>query len=742
MKNLSTAFKRALANNERNYLTYADITLADNTVLNLTNAELWANGFEYEEIVSEDETFTALGSAVIGTARLVINNMTEAYSDYDFTNASVILYLGMQFQENGTTRLEKPRIGTYTVDGTSYNGALITLTLLDNMEKFDRPYASNLTYPITLFNIVQDACTKCGVSLKTLQFPRYNLVMSTKPDTDSRTYRDVISWCAVIAGCFAKCDPEGRLELKWFDQTTLEQELHILDGGTITPWSEGDNYSGGTISPWSEGDVYDGGTGENDLPIHFLTSLFSQNIAVDDVVITGINVTVDEGDVGTDPYVVSKGTAGYIISVEGNKLITRVNADNIATYLGNQLIGLRFRKLNITHTNNPSIESGDIAVVYDRKGRGYATLVTRVNFQIGAPQTLVCGAETPSRNKASYYSDLTKNIVDQRKLLQKQKTAYDIALEQLDEKLDEKEGLYSTIEQTQSGNIYYLHDQPTLEDSAVVWKMTRDAWGVTTNYDGDDTVWNGGMTVDGEVIASILSTIGINFNWGVGGQLIITDTNDNETFFANADTGVVRINATSFSLAGNTIPSMINTAFNNYDPANDLDQQTVYNLLSNNGNTPGMWLVNGQLYFDFTYAHGGTLQLGGTNNTSGYNGALEVYSANGAKITTLDKNGMTFTDTLGDAYHSYKSDINGARLRFYLIRSDTSREYAVGQIIPWSVYDNSNWTYYMAFSTPQKGFLFQKRTGNSESTYQYSSLFEILTDAIHFMVPVYGGMTV
>lgn len=555
MKNLTTEFKRALAKNQRNYLAFADIKLSNDTRLNLTNAQLWSGGFSYEEIVSEDETFTALGSATIGTAKIIINNMTEAYSDYDFTNAVVELYLAMEFPYEDSTRQEKLKIGTYTVDETAYNGALITLTLLDNMEQFDRPYASNLTYPQTLYSIVLDACTKCSVTLNTHIFPHHDMVINTAPNTDSRTYRDVLGWCATLAGCFAKCNPNGDLEFKWFDQNTLENQLAILDGGTSVPWSEGEeNYSGGTVDPWSTGDTYTGGEGERTLPIHYITNLYSQNIAVDDVVITGITVVVD-GEDGADAQVFTHGTSGYVISVEGNNLITASNAQTIADYLGTQLEGLRFRKLNITHTNDPSIESGDIALVYDRKGRGYATLVTRVSFNIGGPQTLVCGASTPSRNNATTYSALTKSIVDARKLLKQQKTAWETAIDNLGERLDEKGGLYCTIETVEggSGNIYYMHDQPTLAESSIVWKMNREAWGVTTNYDGDDTVWNAGMTVDGDAITRILTTIGINFDWGVGGKLIIQDEDDNETLYVDTATGEVRINATKLKVAADAI---------------------------------------------------------------------------------------------------------------------------------------------------------------------------------------------
>ena len=53
------------------YLKYADITLTDGTVLNLTSANLWQNGMEFEDSVSNDSSFD-IGSAIINVLNLRI----------------------------------------------------------------------------------------------------------------------------------------------------------------------------------------------------------------------------------------------------------------------------------------------------------------------------------------------------------------------------------------------------------------------------------------------------------------------------------------------------------------------------------------------------------------------------------------------------------------------------------------------------------------------------------------------
>ena len=48
-----------------------------------------------------------------------------------------------------------------------------------------------------------------------------------------------------------------------------------------------------------------------------------------------------------------------------------------------------------------------------------------------------------------------------------------------------------------------------------------------------------------------------------------------------------------------------------------LTQQDIFNRLTGNGAAQGLYMVGNQLYINMTYAHGGTLVLGGLNNTDG-----------------------------------------------------------------------------------------------------------------------------
>ena len=89
MINVSNAFKQLLYEGKRNWLEYADITLADGMELHLTNADFWQGGMSIEDSVSSGDSFD-VGAAIINQCTVVIENLDDRFSEYDFLNAEVI----------------------------------------------------------------------------------------------------------------------------------------------------------------------------------------------------------------------------------------------------------------------------------------------------------------------------------------------------------------------------------------------------------------------------------------------------------------------------------------------------------------------------------------------------------------------------------------------------------------------------------------------------------------------------
>lgn len=133
------------------------------------------------------------------------------------------------------------------------------------------------------------------------------------------------------------------------------------------------------------------------------------------------------------------------------------------------------------------------------------------------------------------------------------------------------------------------------------------------------------------------------------------------TFSANADTGVVNIVADSFSLSnGDTISSIAEDKAS--AAVNAQTQQSIFNKLTNNGQTQGIYLSGGKVYINAAYIATGTLADAGNNTTFNLStGALtmkkgEINIGDGAfKVSTAGKLSCTGAEISGDILSGSKS---------------------------------------------------------------------------------------
>lgn len=517
MINVSAAFKTALEDDNRNFSGSCTITLASGKAIPINDSQLWENGFVVDDSTSNTNGFD-IGSAIVQKFTLRLNNMYDDFTDYDFTNA-VISDVKVSLDLDGKT--ESVNKGVFTVDDPSYDGDIITLECLDNMHKFDVSYEkSNLTYPATLLQIIQDACRCCGVTLATnsLQFEHYDYVISDKPDDSTMTFRDALTWVGQISGHFWKCNKDGQLTAGWYNMSDLTagKNIHTLQTNVVA-------------------DI---------------------TADTDDVVITCVRVVTDGGESGQVTY--QSGSDGYASVIDGNKFINSTNAAEIASMIGERVVGLRFRPMTVSSLQDPTIEAGDGAIVYDRKLKSYKTFFTNVVFSIDADNQMSNNAESALRNSAERFSAAAKTYQELRKQLQKNKTEWEKTAEDLENAMKNQAGLYPVIKTLTDGTkVYYICDHSTMEESKVVFELNSKGWAVST--DGGNT-WNAGLLVDGTMITKILNSIGINADWINTGAFTVLDSAGNIMFKADTATGKVDIVANSFQLGGKTIEDVAGAA--------------------------------------------------------------------------------------------------------------------------------------------------------------------------------------
>ncbi|MBU9745739.1 hypothetical protein KTH81_18095 [Lachnospiraceae bacterium ASD3451] len=638
MLNTSTQYQQALYEDHREFLSKASIELEDGTILDLSSAEIMQGGIKIVDGVSGNGSFD-IGSAIINKLTLNINNIYDTYSTYNFTNAIISVFIGLKLQDH----IEWLKKGVYIADDPTCVSGIITLEALDYMSKFDRLFNNNITYPATLQTIINSCCSQCGVILASGHFDHYDYVVEKNPfdDNDSITCRELISYCAQIAGCFARCNTDGKLELKWYD-TFVFRNLENNDGGFLNNYLTGVNIDGGNFIDYETGANADSGSFTNALTYHHIYSLSSLKIATDDVVITGIRVTsADSKEEGKDTLkgeTVLYGNSGYILEIGSNPLIEFGKADVIANYLGTKIIGMKFRPLEASVLGNPAMEAGDSIIVTDRNQNSYCSYITNLSYTSGGYENLKCDAQSPARQSSERLTAVTKAIIEAQKNAQIQLSRYDNYARQLNSLAMNAMGFYETTRiQDDGSTIKYLHDKPLLADSLVIYKKSID--GFFLSKDGGQTYING-FDNNGNAVLNILAAIGIESDWIDTRGLTASDENGNITFEVDAATGKIRIVADSFVLRGKTIPELAYTeaekAVGNLDTF--LNTAEIFKRLTNNGAIQGIYMKNGNLYINASYIMSGTLTLGGNGNT---NGSLRLLSADGStEYAHMDNRGL------------------------------------------------------------------------------------------------------
>ena len=524
MLNVSAKWQRAvMLDNDINVNCFADIVTAGGEKIPISDSELWANGFEVNDSTSSNGTFT-IGALIAGKLKIKLNNIYEDYSKYDFDKASVTAYVSKSFSD-GTT--EKLKIGEYRVSETSYDGSLITLTCLDNINNFNREYDSNLSYPTTAYEVVRDACIKCDVPFTMAKFDNSDYVINEIPsDNQKLTYGQVIAYILQLSGLWGKCGHDGELLIEWYDMSQFDSQGY--DGGTFstktTPYSDRDTLNGGNFTDYSSGDSVDGGTFTEARNYHNVYTQKDLNVATDDVVITGVKVTVTSKEDKTKDVNALAGKEGYVISISDNPFISADKAQTVVNYIFKKIGGMRFRPLDATLLSNPLIESGDVALVTDRKQNTYSCFISNRTFTVGSGTKISCDAENASRNSADKFSNETKAVVQARKVAQAQLSVYDKQMQLLTQLMSQSLGLFKTEQKQEDGSIIYImHNKADLNSSNIQWKMTANGLAVSNDY---GKTWKAGIDKDGNAIFNIMSAIGINFDWAHGGTLTLGGENN------------------------------------------------------------------------------------------------------------------------------------------------------------------------------------------------------------------------
>lgn len=533
MINVSDAFEQKIENGFP-VTEEVQITFANGVVKTVRDEILNADN---EIADGVDGNSFPIGNTVCKTCGLALDNSKEQWKDYDFYGAKLKVRLKMTLDDGTVETISK---GTYTVTVPEEYGEDVELTALDDMHKANKTYTTNLQFPQTAFSVLRDACQTCGISLGVTSMDHGDVQISAVPD--GVTFRVVIGCIAMLESANARVDTDGYLQFIRWDFSDIEDTDNAavvnsdgfvsFDGGSN---SDSDDYviPAGTWVIDSAGYLHLQGKKTESIDAELREYISSPTLSTDDIVITGI--CVKSGDAS---YLYGK--AGYVLELE-NTLLQSDQLQTVASWIGDNLIGIRFRSMEGDLLYNPLIEFGDMARTYDRKGNAHITPITYAASPLNGKTTVKTQAESPVRGSSKYYSESTKTFVETRKLVQREESARNEALKKLEKGLSDGSGMYETLVKQEDGStISYVHDKPTIEKSKIVIKLTSNAIGVSN--DGGQT-YPCGFVFNGTLITRILQAEGISADLIDTGALTVKDEKGNIIFQADIDNKTVRISS-------------------------------------------------------------------------------------------------------------------------------------------------------------------------------------------------------
>lgn len=448
-----------------------------------------------------------LGSACMSELSFTLENTDGTFDDKVFEGAQ--LYVTTSFSTGSTT--ETVPIGYYTVDSPPRKLRSIKITAYDRMAKFNRAYDTELAYPATLYQIVADACTKCGVSQKLPTNTLHRGVSIPKrPEADNLTYRQVLVWAAELMGVSLYIDYDGKLTGGWYATNAKHTVIKASDRFT----------SGNT------------------------------DFAENSIVFSGVRIVGN--DENKTEYLA--GTKDYAFNIEGNLLAqSDMNLSTLATELKTARCSLTYTPMSCTTHSFPHLRPLDIMKFETAQGTKKVVL-TNVKWQSQNRCTKLEGkGETATQSGYATMGAFTPKqqaVLEQTRAQQAaQINDYEQATLALNETIANSMGLYVTRKADSNGAVItYYHDKPTLEGSNTIYCRNAGGYAWTNNgWNNGSPNWEYGVSKDGD---AVIRSIAAN---KMSASYITTDILSSPTgkFSFNLDTG--HIEASDINITGGDI---------------------------------------------------------------------------------------------------------------------------------------------------------------------------------------------
>lgn len=205
IKNVSSTFK---ANCKKDSVKYREYIIIDNKEVDIKGA--------LSDTAYKDNTF-------FGKFNLKILKF-ETENDINYKKKEFVYYK----EVDG----EAIKIGTFIVTDVSESDTFesVNVTAYDYGLKFANPYTTALNYldgNVTLFQVIQEICTNCGVELENASLPNGSFIVDSNQFVNGEQFGDVVAQASGINGMFATTNSNDKLEFIFTNETNEIIEDYI-----------------------------------------------------------------------------------------------------------------------------------------------------------------------------------------------------------------------------------------------------------------------------------------------------------------------------------------------------------------------------------------------------------------------------------------------------------------------------------------------------------------------------------
>ena len=290
----------------------------------------------------------------------------------------------------------KTKVGIYYCEKPNYQGLMREISgtstvykvvAYDTMSKLDADFsgwlrANQAQFPKTIWQLVQLACQRAGVALASSSLPINGSYSVQAFYADDLTCRQIISWAAEAAGCYAHMNADGKLQfLTYTDKRSTAK---------ITP---------------------DGASNS--------TAYYADSLSYEDYTVKAIEkVQIRQSDNDVGVIYPDSTTATNTYAVQGNLLLTtgtEANLKTVAQNLYNVLKSVTYTPCKVSVPSSSGLACGQIVHVKDARGREFDTYLMSATISSGKASFESVGSasrESSSAVNSQSYKNLTGKMLE------------------------------------------------------------------------------------------------------------------------------------------------------------------------------------------------------------------------------------------------------------------------------------------------------------------------------------------